>query len=295
MSEHTNVVDSSPTNHDSNPWQTIAVQVKRVIAETPGVKTYDLEPVDPNHGTLRSFAAGQFNMLYVPGVGEAAISISGKPDPNAIRHTIRDVGSVTHALDRGSVGMQLGLRGPFGTAWPMEQILQSPDPSHVIIVAGGIGLAPLRCAITEFIRHRASLERVDILIGARSPNDLLYASEYAAWQQSGVSVQSTVDRSGDGWRGNVGVVTLLLDRLSVPRPESTFVLSCGPEVMMRYVLQAAIQRQIPMSQLWLAMERNMNCAIGLCGHCQIGPSFVCKDGPIFRYDQVISLLNSQGL
>ena len=286
------------THNDSSmhdPWQTTAVQVQRVIAETPGVTTYDLQLANPEAGRFAEFSAGQFNMLYVPGVGEAAISISGRPDPQTIRHTIRDVGSVTHALQRGGTGMSLGMRGPFGTPWPMREILTRSEPAHVVLVAGGIGLAPLRYAIHEFSRQRASLGKIDLLMGARSPVDLLYAAEYAEWQQSGIRVQTTVDRSSEGWDGHVGVVTLLLDRLNIPHPESTVVLTCGPEVMMRYVIQAARQKQIPDSQIWLTMERNMNCAIGLCGHCQLGPRFVCKDGPVFRYDQIGSLLHAQGL
>lgn len=279
----------------TDPWQPLSVRIKRIVPETPGVKTYDLELAGEDSERFGTFTAGQFNMLYVPGVGEAAISISGRPDADTIRHTVRDVGLVTHALDQGEIGMSLGLRGPFGSAWPMKDIFQHSPSAHIVVVAGGIGLAPLRYAVKQFIQQRSRLERCDLLVGARTPEDLLYQGEYKAWCDAGVTVQTTVDRSDPDWHGNVGVATLLLDRLNLPNPESTILLTCGPEVMMRYVIQAAIQKGIPEQQLWLTLERNMNCAIGLCGHCQLGPAFVCKDGPVFRYDQIETLLHFQDL
>lgn len=278
-----------------DPWRTEPVTIKRIIKETPGVKTYDLEFVNAQLASEFRFTPGQFNMLYVPGVGEAAISISGGVGTGVLRHTIRTVGAVTEALDRGEVGMSLGVRGPFGSTWPVEQLVDAgTNKKNVILVAGGIGLAPLRSVVAHLMRFRDSADRVDVLMGARTPEDLLYGAEYPTWQENRIEVRTTVDRATNGWRGQVGVVTLLLDRLSIPRPESTLLMTCGPEVMMRYVVQAAARRGIPESNMWVALERNMNCAIGLCGHCQLGPEFVCKDGPVLPYDRVARWLRVQG-
>ncbi len=278
-----------------DPWQMAAATVKRITRESPGVKTYDIELDDAERAAQFRFVAGQFNMLYVPGVGDAAISISAVSG-GLLRHTIRSVGAVTRALDGGRVGMSIGLRGPFGAPWPVEQWEDaSHERKNVIVVAGGIGLAPLRSVISSLKRARDRVDRVDVLMGARTPADLLYAAEYPNWAERGIPVQTTVDRAPGGWHGHVGVVTLLLDRLSIPRPQSTLLMTCGPEVMMRYVVQTAIERGIPESNVWITLERNMNCAIGLCGHCQLGPEFVCKDGPVFRYDRIAPWLRVQGL
>jgi NAD(P)H-flavin reductase len=247
-----------------------------------------------------SFQPGQFNMLYVPGIGEAAISISGETKDGLLQHTVRTVGSVTGALERGGVGLSLGVRGPFGTPWPVDSFRSSQsvapaDRPNVILVAGGIGLAPLRSVITHLMRYRDEVDQVDVLFGARTPADLIFASEFATWADHGIRLQTTVDRADAAWSGHVGVVTVLLDRLAIGRPDSTILMTCGPEVMMRFVVQAATSRGIPESNIWVTLERNMNCAIGLCGHCQLGPEFVCKDGPVFRYDQIAPWLHVQGL
>jgi len=297
-----------------SPWHHFGVRLRRSVGETPGVKSYDLEFDDPLVGSQFRFLPGQFNMLYVPGVGEAAISISDRSDKGLLRHTIRRVGAVTEALDKAPLGASLALRGPFGAPWPVHlwsddtihetkksNSYREPPPSQptekidVILVAGGIGVAPLRTAIQSLIRHRDRVGKVDLLIGARQPDDLLYTADYDVWSQQGIAIRTTVDRGSDHWQGNVGVVTLLLDRLTLPSPQSTVLMTCGPEVMMRYVAQTALHRGIPQSQIWVALERNMNCAIGFCGHCQLGPEFVCKDGPVFSYDRIGPWLGVRGL
>ena len=280
----------------ADPWRTSTVRIKRVTDETPGVKTFEFEFADSRRGSEFRFLPGQFNMLHVPGLGEAAISVSGQSDAGLLRHTIRSVGAVTGQLDRSHVGTTLGLRGPFGTSWPVDQwTRRDAIKKHIILVAGGIGLAPLRSVVTHLIKCREDVGSVDLLIGARTPDDLLYARDYHDWSSRGIHVQSTVDRGTGQWRGHVGVATLLLDRLAIPNPESTLLMTCGPEVMMRYVVQAAERRGVAASDVWVALERNMNCAIGLCGHCQLGPTFLCKDGPVFRYDQVARWLLVQDL
>lgn len=278
-----------------NPWTVHAVHVKRVLEETPGVATYDLAFDDPAIGQRFRFLPGQFNMLYVPGIGEAAISISSDADTKLpLRHTIRAVGGVTRAIAQGGAGMSLGLRGPFGSHWPVEQWLGDLDQRwEILIVAGGIGLAPLRPAIYSLLRHRGRVESITILIGARTPADLLYGAEYDDWRTAGAHVDATVDRGSDGWRGHIGTVTVLLDRAPIARPVATAVLACGPEVMMNYVVQTSLRRKIPAANIWLSLERHMNCGVGLCGHCQWGPEFLCKDGPVMAYARVAPWIKVQ--
>jgi NAD(P)H-flavin reductase len=160
----------------------------------------------------------------------------------------------------------------------------------VILVAGGIGLAPLRPVIYHLLKHRSDYGRLTLLYGGRDPNSLLYHAEFADWQAHGFCVDVTVDRAGTDWSGRIGVVTTLLDRCEMPRPAETSVAICGPEVMMHYAAKSAVRRGITEDHLWLTLERNMQCAVGLCGHCQLGPESVCKDGPVFRYDRIRPLL-----
>jgi NAD(P)H-flavin reductase len=293
-------VTPSTLRINANPWQSHSVRVQHVLSETPGVATYELAFTDPEMARAYRFQPGQFNMLYVPGIGEAAISISSAPHlPHALRHTIRAVGGVTKAIAEGGRGMSLGLRGPFGSNWPMDSCLQGAGDGlvrkDIVIVAGGIGFAPLRSVLYALCQIREQVGRIVVLVGARTPDDLLFRHEYMVWQEQGVEVKATVDRASADWRGNVGVVTGILHSLILPRPEATIVMTCGPEVMMRYVVQAGLQRNIPPDNIWLALERNMNCAVGLCGHCQLGPEFLCKDGPVLPYSRVSSWLKVQAL
>ncbi|XZE56812.1 FAD/NAD(P)-binding protein [Planctomycetaceae bacterium SH139] len=277
----------------SNPWQPQTALLGRVTPETPGITTYEL--AIPGH-SLTAFQPGQFNMLYLPGIGEAAISIAGlSRDGERLLHTVRAVGAVTQGLQRLSVGSTLGLRGPYGTAWPFRSIVAAEEPVDVIVVAGGIGLAPLKALLDNIASYRGCFQRVFLLLGARSPDDLIYQSSLDEWRAHEIDVQITVDCPSDDWRGHVGVVTLLLERLTLPRPHATHVMTCGPEVMMRYVAKTALEHRIPQENIWVTLERHMNCAIGFCGHCQLGPEFICKDGPVFRYDRVSKWLRTRDL
>jgi len=260
--------------------------VQAVTPETPSVVTCDLDLAFEDGPAEYAFAPGQFNMLYVPGVGEVAISVSSdSSEPQKLRHTIRVAGNVTRAIARLQPGDKLGVRGPFGTAWPVEQF----RGQDVIVAAGGLGLAPLRPAIYHLIRHRADYSRVTLLYGARTPGDLLYANEYDSWRVAGIDVQTTVDVGTPEWRGSIGFVTTLLAKLPLDAARNA-VFTCGPEVMMRFIAAGAVGRGIAPERVFVAMERNMNCAVGLCGHCQFGPNFVCKDGPVFPFDRVRKLL-----
>ncbi len=277
---------------DVNPWLCHTVRIDSITQEIPDVATYDLSFVDPEVTGRYRFLPGQFNMLYLPGVGEVAISISADPQSRETwAHTIRVAGTVTQSLSRLQPGATLGLRGPYGRPWPVAECVGK----DVILVAGGIGLAPLRPVIYELLANRSQYGNLTLLLGARTPDGLLYPRQYSDWQAGGFDVQVTVDRALPNWSENVGVVTLLLDRLTLPQPENTILLMCGPEVMMHFTIKSAVKRGIPLQQIWLSSERNMQCAVGLCGHCQLGPTFVCKDGPVFRYDQMAPFLNVEGL
>jgi NAD(P)H-flavin reductase len=269
-------------NVPENPWLSLPAVIEEVRPEIDSVTTLTLRLQDEEKAARYRFAPGQFNMLYVPGCGEVAISMSGpiSDDGNRIVHTIRTVGRVTQAISQLRPDDVLGVRGPMGTPWPMEAI-QGRD---VILVTGGLGMAPLRPVVYELMREPSRFGRCTLLFGARSPDLLLYASELDAWRASGIDVHLTVDRADAHWHGHVGVVPLLIDRLANLEPSSTSMLLCGPEIMMHFSAKSALARGIAPENLWLSMERNMQCAFGMCGHCQWGSHFVCRNGPVLRYD-----------
>jgi NAD(P)H-flavin reductase len=261
------------------PPQMIAARVAGIAQETSDTYTLTLEAAGEGPA-LPAFQPGQFSMLYVCGVGEMPISISGGSVEGG-RHvyTVRSVGKATHALVHSAKGAMVGVRGPFGTAWPLEEA----RGKDVIVAAGGIGLAPLRGAIEQILRNRSDYGHLVVLYGARSPRDLLYRKQLAEWgRKKKVEVLVTVDYAGEKWRGNVGVVTTLFRYVRL-NPEGTVAMICGPEIMMRYVVRELARRAVPDEAIYLSMERNMKCALGFCGHCQLGPYFVCKDGPVFPY------------
>jgi NAD(P)H-flavin reductase len=270
-----------------NPWIAHSARIEEIHAEVPGVATYDLVFNNPEVAAAYRFEPGQFNMLYLPGYGESAISISSDPaQTGRLSHTVRAAGNVTQELARKKVGDHIGVRGPFGSCWPVE----SYRGYDLIIACGGIGLAPLRPAIYHILNHRAEYGRAILLYGARTPRDLLYTAEYDAWRNKGVEVEVTVDMGDSTWQGHVGVVPALFYRLRV-KPKQTVVMTCGPEIMMRFVVFEALARRLYPEEIFVSMERNMSCAMGFCGHCQYGPHFICKDGPVFDFRQVAPLFN----
>jgi NAD(P)H-flavin reductase len=242
----------------------------------------------PLSGRLESFRCGQFNMLAALGVGEAAISVSSAPrEEGALRHTVRDVGPVTHALCRAAVGDVIGVRGPFGTDWGVDSL--DPD-EDVAIVAGGIGLAPLRGAIDELvIRSTGERGRVFVLVGARQPGQIIFGDDLERWAGAGALVEVTVDIGTPGWRGNVGLVTSLLPGAGFD-PARTTALMCGPEVMIRFTARDLITAGVEPDRIRVSLERNMQCGVGWCGHCQLGPYLLCRDGPVLPYGGVVSRL-----
>ena len=272
---------AAATVRASDPMRPEPFEVRHVARETGDTFTLTLAPLaEPR---FRPFAPGQFNMLYVFGVGEVPISISGDPArPEQLVHTIRAVGATSRALQKLQKGSWVGVRGPFGTSWPVDQA----HGHDVILISGGIGLAPIRPAIYHVLLHRALYGRIVILYGARTPRDMLYPKELREWRSRfDVMVDVTVDRATIEWQNAVKVVTKMVQR-SPFDPQSAMAFICGPEVMIRYVAQALEQRGTSPSSIFVSMERNMKCAVGVCGHCQFGPWFVCKDGPVFRYDTI---------
>jgi NAD(P)H-flavin reductase len=269
----------------TNPMVSDPYRVGQVWKETSDTFTLALEPA---HSAASSeFSPGQFSMLYVFGVGELPISISGDPEePGRLIYTVRSVGQATHALVSRKPGEIVGVRGPFGGCWPLAEA----RGKDVVLVAGGLGLAPLRPAIYQVLRHREDYGRLIVLYGGRSPRDLLFRKELAAWaRQPDTQVLSTVDYGGLSWRGHVGVVTTLFRYVRL-QPARTVAMLCGPEIMMRFVTRELESRGLQESDIYLSMERNMKCAVGFCGHCQYGRYFICKDGPVFPYSRVRSLL-----
>jgi len=256
-------------------------RVLKVNRETGDTFTLTLAPAAGEPGFR--FAPGQFNMLYVFGVGEIPISISGDPDqPETLVHTVRAVGAVSRAICGLKRGETLGVRGPFGVPWP---VTKAPG-WDVLVIAGGLGLAPVRPAVYHLLARRPQFGNLELIYGARTPEDLVFRQELMHWRgRFDFRVHVTVDTAKGDWRGNVGVVPNLISRARFDS-EHTMALICGPGVMMRFTVQELLNRGVKMENIYVSLERNMKCGLGLCGHCQLGPVFVCKDGPVFSYDRV---------
>lgn len=271
----------------SNPYQPSLVKILDIERETYDTSTYTLAFTNPSEQEAYVFSPGQFNMLTLFGIGEAPISISSDPDEkNRFQHTIRHVGRVTNYLQRLKAGDTLWVRGPYGNGWPLEHM----RGKNVIIVAGGIGLAPLRPVIYSLVNRPQDYGQVEILYGARTPADILFSRQSDQWQSGKMSFLETVDMvpAGQDWKHNIGVVTTLFDRMKIG-PDNTVAITCGPEIMMRFVVKGLMNRGFDGSQIYVSMERRMSCGISKCGNCQIGSKFVCRDGPVFAYDELAVL------
>jgi len=250
---------------------------RRELADTV---TLDIVPVS---GMRPPAVPGQFNMLYAFGIGEVPVSMSGDPaNAGAFVHTIREVGAVSRALVRLSPGATLGVRGPFGAGWPMRET----SGADLVVVAGGLGLAPLRPAVYEILANRSRYGRVVILFGCRHPREMLFGHELERWRRRfDIEVEVTVDHADVNWHGHVGVVPALIARAAFDAGRATAWI-CGPELMMRFSVSALRDKGVADERIYVSMERNMKCAVGHCGHCQFGPAFVCRDGPVMRYDTI---------
>jgi NAD(P)H-flavin reductase len=272
-----------------NPLVPNVYRVAENISESTDIATLYLEPPA---GTQYQGAPGQFNMLYAFGIGEVPVSISRGPTADGlIGHTIRAVGATTKALIGLQPGDSIGLRGPYGSSWPLE-ITKRKD---VLLVAGGLGLVPLRPVIDQIIANRSAYGHVVLLYGVQSPENIVYVSELDSWaSQHDFEVELTVDRATAGWLGNVGIVTDLIQNITL-EPTNTVAMICGPGLMMRFSVAALENTGWDSTSIFLSMERNMKCAIGMCGRCQYGPTFICKDGPVFNYSQIEHLFRIAGI
>ncbi len=252
--------------------------------------TFTLE-LEADDGAPFEFQPGQFTMLYVFGAGEAPISISGDPAKGPLVHTIRAVGTVTDRLMALKPGDHVGVRGPFGAPWPVEKA----RGHDVLIIAGGVGLAPLRPSIYHILANRQDYGRVAILYGARTPKDILFEKDLVKWRSRfDIYVDVTVDRAEAGWQGKIGVVPKLIDYASFS-PEDAIAMVCGPEIMMNFTVQGLRRAGVASEDIYVSMERSMKCAVGYCGHCQFGGRFVCKDGPVFSHAEVAAHMSVREL
>lgn len=251
------------------------------VDEGPGIVTLHVVPVD---GTLPDFAPAQVSMLGAFGVGEATISISSSTD-NVDYHayTIRDAGPISKALVETAIGGLITIRGPFGNAWPLPDV----TTRQLLIVGGGLGIAPLRALIHDAIAQKDRFDRLVLAYGAKTPDDLVYRNDLDAWAKSDMEVALTVDAADDDWSGSVGVVPALLGPDGVELDWSdTTAFVCGPDVMMHFTAAALQGFGVDASRIWLTLERNMQCGNALCGHCQLGPFIVCRDGPVTNYAEI---------
>jgi anaerobic sulfite reductase subunit B len=241
------------------------------VQETPDTWTLTLEALD---GDSPAIGPGQFMMVYAFGIGEVPISVSGQPNRRGpVVLTVRAVGAVTEAICATEPGGVLGLRGPFGTTWPIS----GSQGADVVVIAGGIGLAPLRPVVLHALAHHAEFGEVVVLYGARTPEDLLYPAQLEDW---GADV--TVDAAELGWDGKVGVVPKLIPGAAFD-PATAVAFVCGPELMMRFSVEALLDRGLTPDRIHVSLERNMRCGLGHCGHCQLGPTLICRDGPVYTY------------
>jgi anaerobic sulfite reductase subunit B len=266
----------------------VPYRVRSRTQETADTWTLELDPL----GDAVHPRAGQFDMLYAFGVGEVPISTSGDHEGDGtLTHTIRAVGAVTTALCALEPGSLLWARGPYGNEWPLAEAAGG----DLVIVAGGIGLAPLRPAIRHALAQRDDYGAVSVLVGARTPGDLLFVHEVEEWRaRLDAEVDVTVDAASPGWHGRVGLVTKLIPG-AVFDPENATAFVCGPEVMMVFVVRALVDRGLPADRIWISMERNMRCGVGHCGHCQLGPTLICRDGPVYRADEMMRLMEVREL
>lgn len=250
--------------------------------------TLELEPVAE---AIEPIGPGQFDMLYAFGVGEVPISTSGEPGAERLVHTIRAVGAVTQALCATGPGGVVGVRGPFGNRWPLDEA----HGRDLVLLGGGVGLPPLRPVVYHALAHRPDFGELVLLYGGRTPRDLLFGKELERWRgRLDMSVEVTVDAAASDWRGQVGVVTKLVPAARFD-PANAVAFVVGPEIMMRFSALALLDRGIPADRIWISMERTMRCGVGLCGHCQLGPTLVCRDGPVYRWDEIAPLLEVREL
>lgn len=275
----------------NDPYLPFEAEIVEKIEESATIFTLNLRFTDENVHKNFKFQPGQFNMLYIYGVGEVAISIVSDPTEGSyLSHTIRQVGRVTQALHKLQVGDRIGVRGPYGRGWPMALALGR----DVVVVTGGLGCAPAVSIIRYILKRRNDYGHLSILQGVKHSDDFIFRKQYALWEQSpDIEIHIAADAAGPKWPWSVGYVTDMIDKLNL-RPEETIAMMCGPEMMMHNAIKVLGSRGVPEERMYLSMERNMECGIGQCGHCQFGGLFLCKDGPVFAYNQIKPLFQVPG-
>jgi len=278
-------------DRQSNPYQPHEVVILERIQESADLFTLRLKFTDPDIQDNYVFEPGQFNMLYLYGVGEIAISIVSDPeDSHIIDHTIRVLGRVTRGMANLKTGDRIGLRGPYGRGWPMLEAKNK----DVVIVTGGLGCAPVVSAINYIEQRRDQYGRLNIVQGVKHSADFIWKDRYDDWRKlADTKVLLAADVGESLWPWHIGPVTVLFDQLEFDA-DNVSVMMCGPEGMMRAACKHMLNEQVPAAQLFLSMERNMQCAVGHCGHCQYGSQFICKDGPVFSYDKIQPLFDTRG-
>lgn len=275
---------------DGVALEPVPYRVVERIRETRSAVTLTLAPTDQSRSVAPA-GPGQFNMLWAWGIGEVPISVSAINDDGMLVHTIRNVGPVSRRLCAAERGDEIGVRGPFGSAWPVD----AARGRDVIIVGGGIGLAPVRPVIHAILRERDAFKSVNLIAGAKKARDLLFRRELDGWwRDDAMHVRTIVDEPTPDWNGNIGLVTKELQRVDVD-PANTLAIACGPEIMMKFVAQMLLDQGLEPDDIFVSMERNMQCGVGQCGHCQIRGYFVCTDGPVFTWREVEPLMEVREL
>lgn len=267
-----------------DPFELAEVVITEVKLETKDTFTYALEYLGEKNPQKEEFKPGRFITLSIFGVGEAPFSLSSLFKNGSFATTIRIVGNVTSFIQRCKEGEKVWIRGPYGRGWPIEEA----KGRDILLIAGGIGLAPLRPIIHYIAENRSEYGRLEILYGARSPGERLFVDEIDLWKgMPNTFLKSCVDcvPSGFSWNERVGVVTILFDGL-LTRPNNSIVMACGPEIMMHFVIKGLLKQGFSEDQIYVSLERRMKCGVGQCGHCMIGQKYVCKDGPVFSFSEI---------
>ena len=271
-------------NSCKNPYAYIEAEIVNIATETANIKTFTLSPREKI-----GFRAGQFMDVTLPGIGEAPFTPSSNHNATGtLDFTIMSAGRVTKLLHQAKVGDVVGLRGPYGTAYPLDKF----KSKEVFIVGGGVGLAPLRALLYALFNDVNDYKKIIVKYGARTPSDIVYKNEIESWKKHGkhVDIEISCDVGDPTWKGNVGLVTTILKDISVDTASAVSIV-CGPPIMMKFVTFKLLDLGFKDTNLYLSMEKNMSCGIGKCGHCRIGPYYACKDGPVFTYDKIKELPN----
>ena len=269
-----------------NPYRPNLARVTEIFRETDTIKTFKFKFLDKNLQSSFFFLPGQFIQVSVFGIGEIPLTLCSTPFNNDFfQISVRRIGNVTNALFNLKEGDIIGVRGPYGNGYPINQMMYK----NIVMVAGGIGFPPVRSLIEYILSRRNYFGNLWLLYGARDPTDIVFRKDLEKWKkEKDFNILITVDRAPQGWKGNVGVVTTLFKKVEIPS-ENIVGIVCGPPIMMKFVTQELQKLGLRDDQIYLSMERLMQCGIGKCGHCNIGKKYVCKDGPVFSYDELKQL------